>query len=307
MHRHEAELLRDVEDIDTAPPSVVNDIGLMRRLVGAYTRSQITKSALYLDRLVAADYYDDVFGHRDAHYKKLAAMWGGDRNVLLFSPMDALTCPNEDASISNEAFDGAVASIIVGLPGNGVNWRKALTYAIQRLRTHDIIASLCDRGAFFGDDEREAALRMLACETPVVVLDSVLPSLELNGHGDFISTLVALNNATNDSGSALHLCCSSPGPDINERIMEFVWFGVNPTLLSSVSNLRAADMLAMHPRPETRVAMMKLTSRGAGPIRHHMRELGKLTSRWPVGLAESVARIAFQTMQHAAARGSQLQ
>jgi hypothetical protein len=292
---NEAHLVSIVEDIDNEriETGVVHDIGLMRRLAVAYTRAEITKEALFME---GAEEYNDVLGHRETHYEKLAAMWGGDRNIPLFSPMDALTYRCDDDEFSNEAFDDAVTSIIAGLPATRVNWAKSLMYAMRTNRSSDILMALCSQGAFFDDDECDRALREIACELPEEIMESVLSCLRSNSHGDFFNKTAVLNDTSNDRGTMIHLCCCSPGRDTESRIRILDDYGVNPTLLSSVTRLRAADMLALHEpqySEELRGAMRLLMRRDAGPIRHHAYEVAKLCSGMASDVGDQIMKAAF--------------
>jgi hypothetical protein len=274
----EAEFFRIVENIDESrvEARVVNSYALMRRIIIRYTRSEIAKRLLLMEDAEAEGYNaDDAFVDGDIHYQKLASMWGGDRRVALFSPMDALYC---QSTIKRKFFDSAIAYIIAWLPSTGVNWDNALLYAMRAHRSNDIIKELCCQGAFFKDDECDSALREIACKLPVDVMDSVLRCLIDYSHRDFLSKTVVLNDATNDRGTMIHLCCCAPGSDIVERIRTLDHYGVDPALLSSVTRLRAADMLALQCSDELRGAMRLLTYLDAGPIRHHAREVSKLLS-----------------------------
>ena len=277
---------------------VVNDIGLMRSLVRECTHVEITKAALFLENASDAAYAYKLrlmqLGHTvtAAHYGKLSAMWGGGRDVALFTPMDALTCPIRDADISDEEFDIAVTSVISGLPLELVLWDTALMHAMRTRRTQGIIMALCARGACFAESEYDTALRLMGGDVPTDVLERVLLGLKRNGHDKFLNNTVVLNRATNDSGTVLHLCCSAPWNDIEDRIFMLLRFGVNPTTLSSISRTRAADMLMMHKTPETWRGLKQLTSCGAGPIRDHVREIDKL--HLPVDVKNKIIEAALE-------------
>ena len=293
-------LHRSVMDIDSDEvlkfKGTVNEIGLMHDLIHEYTHAEIIRAANMMEGALDGG-YDDEFGiligdHVDMapHYEKLSALWGGDP-IKLFSPMDALSWPLGSSQHDADAIDGAIASVIHGLPDTGVDWgecQSPLMYAIQEQHGRRTIEALCNRGAFFAKTEYDAAIRAMVCDAPVEIMAVALDSLMSNGHGHLILRLVRLD--PQDMGTALHVCCSagSVGEGLFDRIRILLSHGVDAGRVTSVSNLRAADMLALRakgvmvgsdPERELTECAIHLARQGAGPIRHCLREVTKLMGR----------------------------
>ena len=295
-------LHRSVMDIDSDEvlkfEGTVNEIGLMHDLIHEYTHAEIIRAANMMEGALDGG-YDDEFGiligvHVDMapHYEKLSALWCGDP-IKLFSPMDALSWPLGSSQHDADAIDGAIASVIHGLPDTGVDWgecQSPLMYAIQEHHGRRTIEALCKRGAFFAKTEYDAAIRAMVCDAPVEIMAVALDGLMSNGHGHLILRLACLDQASQDMGTALHVCCSavSVGEGLFDRIRMILSHGVDAGRVTSVSNLRAADMLALRakrvmvgsdPERELTECAIHLARQGAGPIRHCLREVTKLMER----------------------------
>ena len=302
-----------VVDIDSGDFSgTVADIGLMHALIREYTHAQIRmiEGASYGGYDVF-DYFDTHYF--DAHYKKLSALWHAPacgRPVKLFSPTDALSWPEPTA-----AFDGAIASIIAGLPATGVDWvdGSPLMYAIKERHGRRTIEALCSRGAFFAETEYDDAIRAVVCDAPVAVMEAALDGLASNEQGHFILRSFSVDQ---DMGTALHVCCStvSTGEGLFERICVLLKHGVNPSRVTTRGNLRAADMLALRakqvmvgsdPERELMECARRLAREGAGPFRHHLREVAKLMElrRMPTETEAQIVKEATSLATTARRRG----
>jgi hypothetical protein len=278
----------------------VKDIGIMHELIHEYTHAEIVQFINMMEGASLAG-YDDIGGYIDTvpHYEKLSALWGGPPNdaAHLFSPMYALSWLSieQAGEYDAEATDCAIASIIDGLPRTGVDWgldehgRSPLMYAIQANHGPRTIEALCNRGAFFAESEHSAAVRALVCDAPLQCMEGALISLQHANpiHGDFICGLFDLKPQLNAMGTALHMCCNmvSIEDGLFDRMCILLEYGVDPKCMTTVGNLRAADMLAIRAskamqgsdiQRELIKCVRHLSEQPAGPIRHHLREIGKL-------------------------------
>jgi hypothetical protein len=317
-------LHRSVIDIDSGDvlkfEGTVNEIGLMHDLIHEYTHAEIIRAASMMEGALDGGYDDDIGGYVDTapHYEKLSALWGGDP-IKLFSPMDALSWPLGSSQHDADAIDGAIASVIHGLPATGVDWGECqngspLMYAIQEQHGRRTIEALCKRGAFFAKTEYDAAIRAMVCDASVEIMAAALDALMSNGHGHFILRLVRLS--AEDMGTALHVCCSavSVGEGLFDRIRVLLSHGVDAGRVTSVSNLRAADMLALRakrvmvgsdPERELTECAVQLSRQGAGPIRHCLREVTKLMDRrlLPQEIKGQIVNAGFNSCRKPAAYG----
>ena len=278
----------------------VKEIGIMHELIHEYTHAEIVKFINMMEGASLAGYdYIDSLGCVDMgpHYEKLSALWGGPQNdaAHLFSPMYALSWPTMEQAGDAEATDCAIASIIDGLPRTGVDWgldehgRSPLMYAIQANHGPRTIEALCNRGAFFAESEHSAAVRALVCDATLQCMESALISLQHANpsHGDFICGFFDLKPQLNAMGTALHMCCNmvSIEDGLFDRMCILLEYGVDPKCMTTVGNLRAADMLAIRAskamqgsdiQREFIKCVRHLSGQSAGPIRHHLREISKL-------------------------------
>ena len=264
----------------------VKEIGRMHDLIREYTHAEIIRAATMMEGAVEVSYDDDGVGVCvDTHYEKLAALWGGD-SIDLFSPMDALSWPLGSSQHDADAIDGAIASIIDGLPKKGVVWSAAaagsspLMYAIREQHGARTIEALCKRGARFAGTEYDAAMRELVLVAHTQIMDAVLDGLGRNG-SQFILSSFSVDQASNDMGTALHVCCSiaSTDNDLFDKIKILLSHGVDPGRLTKVSKSRAADMLMSRAKGvmvgsdierELMECARYLTTAEAGPIRREV-------------------------------------
>jgi hypothetical protein len=222
-----------VQDINSDSVSLyrgrVRDLGTMRDLIGAYTFAEIERAIYGFDLDVS---------EQGRQHEKLTAMWGGDPQASLFSPMDALAypCYNPD-----NRRDEAIAAVILGLPpvaaplGHG----GALMYAIQGHHGPETIRALCSRGACFAQTERSAAIVALLREADAPSMEAVLSGLSANGNAEFITAGVS-------DGNALHLCCRIVSVDssLYDRVESLQSHGVDPRARTAEGQ-RPADILAV--------------------------------------------------------------
>ena len=266
----------------------VKEIGRMHDLIREYTHAEIIRAANMMEGALEARYDDGVGGCVDTHYEKLAALWGGE-SIDLFSPMDALSWPLGSSQHDADAIDGAIASIIDGLPEKGVVWGRVsaaaagsspLMYAIREQHGARTIEALCKRGARFAGTEYDAAMRELVLVAHTQIMDAVLDGLGRNG-SQFILSSFSVDQDSNDMGTALHVCCSiaSTDNDLFDKIKILLSHGVGPGRLTTVSNLRAADMLMSRAKRvmvgsdierELMECARYLANGGAGPIRREV-------------------------------------
>lgn len=277
------------EDGESEFKGTVSDFGLMRELIREYTHAGIA--------IMERRRHDMT-----PRYHKLQGFWCGDQSVKLFSPMDALSC--QRLCVSADDADHPIFYAIEDLPENGVDWDRdsPLLYAFRERHGHITIYSLLKHRAFFAASECNEAIRAVVCDGQFGAMECFLDYIVRNCLGHFILMAVPLAMGQG-SGTALHVCCSEGSVDdrLPERIDLLLRHGVDPRRLTSAGNLRAADMLAMRangamsgsPEEHTLIACaLLLKRRGAGPVRHCLREVAKMDIL-PPELRSKIATHAF--------------
>lgn len=297
----------------------VKDRHAMHELIREYTAAEIGRAADFIDGMLPDDAEDNedriaMGGAFDTHYEKLSALWGGDPFTTLFSPMDALlACERLPKGCDDN--DVAVASVISGLPDDGVDWGVAedghspMWHAV-RVHGARTIEALLHRDQFFSDTECALAVRMMVCDIPSAYRMQRALRVFMKPEWDLAAWAHTFVEFAEDRGSALHVCCAMVPPDAlfdkmtallkNDASMPY---GFDASRMTAVGGLRAADLLmirANRATPVDQAVFLKCAQclsgePGGRPLKHLVREVDKLMARngVPAEIAKCVTRRAY--------------